>query len=107
MRKVTLALAVVSSLLLLAAPFAAADEGALQPACPSSTEVDALAVQPEASYVFEGCWTYWASGPCRDIFRDGSGGYWECKLCGTTSNPGPGQCSRISIQTLNLGYWCS
>lgn len=84
-----------------------------QAAEPSSADCGAtagelwLAGSTEASYEFEGCWTFWAAGPCFDIYRDSSGGYWQCKLCGTTSNPGPGQCTRTTIQTLNTGYWCS
>ncbi len=60
----------------------------------------------EASFTFEGCWTYFPTGPCRDIYV-GQGSYWLCKACGQTSNPGPGQCSPISLSTLNIGWWCS
>jgi hypothetical protein len=56
---------------------------------------------------FEGCWTQFASGPCRDVFRDDQGNYWICKDCGTTGNPGPGKCSQISQATLASGFWCS
>jgi len=63
--------------------------------------------QPMAGWVFEGCWAYFSAGPCYDIYRDSSGNYWKCSKCGTTKNPGPGKCSRISQQTLNQGFWCS
>ncbi|MGB7209669.1 MAG: hypothetical protein WBD27_13485 [Pyrinomonadaceae bacterium] len=59
-----------------------------------------------AARVFEGCWTFWPSGPCRAIFRTGSN-YEICGQCDASGNPGSGRCSRISIQTLNIGYWCS
>ncbi len=55
---------------------------------------------------FEGCWTYWPSGPCRAIYRNGNS-YKICGQCDDFGNPGSGGCSTISIQTLNRGYWCS
>ncbi len=58
------------------------------------------------TFTFEGCWSYWSAGPCYDIYRDDAGNYWKCKKCGTTKNP-PSGCAKISIQTLNTGYWCS
>jgi hypothetical protein len=58
-------------------------------------------------WVFEGCFTYFPSGPCRDVYRDSQGNYWICRACGTTGTPSSRTCSRISIQTLNQGYWCS
>ena len=60
-----------------------------------------------ANWTFEGCWTQFISGPCRDVFRDQQGGYWICRDCGTTGNPGPGKCNPISQGTLASGYWCS
>lgn len=60
-----------------------------------------------ANWMFEGCWSYFPSGGCRDIFRDAQGTYWRCGNCGTTQNPSSRTCSRISQQTLATGYWCS
>lgn len=102
-------LAVAGLLLAFVAPVAVASESepAEATACAAVDGGLLLGAQAEASYAFEGCWTFWAAGPCFDIYLDSSGGYWQCRLCGTTSNPGPSQCSRISIQTLNTGYWCS
>ncbi len=68
------------------------------------------AVRPAASaarWTFEGCWTQFSAGQCRDVFRDDQGNYWICKECGTTGNPGPGKCSPISQATLASGFWCS
>ena len=62
---------------------------------------------PPTTWTFEGCWTQFASGPCRDVFRDDQGNYWICKACGTTGNPTPGKCSPISSATLARGFWCS
>lgn len=65
------------------------------------------AAAPAANWVFEGCWTQFSAGPCRDVYRDQQGNYWICGGCGTTSNPGPGKCSQISPATLARGFWCS
>jgi len=66
----------------------------------------AAALAP-ATYTFEGCWAYFPAGPCYDIYRDGAGTYWICLKCGKTTNPGPSQCKKITLQQLNRGYWCS
>ena len=62
---------------------------------------------PSAKWTFEGCWTQFSAGPCRDIFRDDQGDFWICRACGTTGNPGPGKCNPISQATLASGFWCS
>lgn len=62
---------------------------------------------PAAQWTFEGCWTQFSAGPCRDIFRDNQGNYFICRACGTTGNPGPGKCNPISPATLASGFWCS
>jgi hypothetical protein len=81
--------------------------GGSSAATPLASGAPGSAVAQAGGWVFEGCWTYWPAGPCRDVYRDAAGQYWICKACGTTGNPSPGKCSRISIQTLNIGYWCS
>ena len=65
------------------------------------------AVQPAADWIFEGCWTQFQTGPCRDVFRDQQFNYYICRACGTTGNPTPGKCSPISGATLARGFWCS
>lgn len=62
---------------------------------------------PPANWTFEGCWTQFSAGTCRDVYRDQQGNAWICRECGTTGNPGPGKCSPISQATLNSGFWCS
>jgi len=62
---------------------------------------------PPANWTFEGCWTQFSAGTCRDIYRDQQGNAWICRDCGTTGNPGPGKCNPISQATLNSGFWCS
>jgi hypothetical protein len=60
-----------------------------------------------ASWTFEGCWTQFSAGTCRDVFVDQQGQHWICRECGTTGKPGPGKCSPISEATLASGFWCS
>src|ERR1051326_2464643 len=51
---------------------------------------------PTTTFTFEGCWTMYQTGPCKDVFRDDQGNYWICKDCGTTGNPTPGKCFMTS-----------
>ena len=84
--------------------------GLAQPAGKSAAvgaEVIAAAAAPQSNWVHWGCWSYFPSGGCRDIYRDPQGQYWRCSACGTTGTPGPTKCSKISTQTLATGYWCS
>jgi hypothetical protein len=92
-----LAVAVFLSTLLLAS-------GVAQPTGHNSA---ARNTAPAAKWTFEGCWTQFAAGTCRDVFRDDQGNHWICKECGTTGNPGPGKCNPISQATLASGFWCS
>ena len=65
------------------------------------------ATPPDQTRTFEGCWTFYASGQCRAIYRDSQNNYFICGNCDSSGNPGSGSCSKISQQTLNQGYWCS
>ena len=60
-----------------------------------------------ANWTFEGCWTQFSAGTCRDVFVDQQGNHWICRECGTTGKPGPGKCNPISQATLASGFWCS
>ena len=93
-----LAVAVVLFTLLLVS-------GVAQPVSRNSATRNAVA--PAAKWTFEGCWTQFSAGPCRDVFRDDQGNFWICRDCGTTGNPGPGKCNPISQATLASGFWCS
>jgi hypothetical protein len=62
---------------------------------------------PPIKFTFEGCWTQFSAGPCRDVFRDDQGNYWICRDCGTTGNPNSNKCHIISQAQLNTGFWCS
>lgn len=73
---------------------------------PSATASPAATLK-QNDRVFEGCWTFFSSGPCRAIYRDSAGKYYICGRCDSSGTPGPGGCSQISPQTLNFGFWCS
>ena len=72
-----------------------------------AAKVKASATTTTVDWVFEGCWTQYVSGPCRDVYHDAKGNYYICRDCGTTGTPTPGKCSPISSVTLSRGFWCS
>lgn len=76
-------------------------EASETPAC--SLVEDAAPVPAANGWTFEGCFTWFPAGPCRDVFRDSNGVLWICGACGTTNNPGPGKCSKLT----GSGWWCS
>ena len=98
------AVTVVLSTFFLASGIAPTDRDA---AAPNDTTVKASSAPRAANWAFEGCWTQFSAGPCRDVFRDQEGNYWICRDCGSTGNPGPGKCNPISSATLARGFWCS
>lgn len=100
-----LAVAVVLSFFFFASDVAQTTTG--NSAAGIASTVKAAPVQPANNWTYEGCWTQFPAGPCRDIYRDSQGGYWICGDCGSTSNPSSSKCSRISAGTLASGYWCS
>ena len=73
----------------------------------SAATTKGSSARPAANWIFEGCWTQFPAGPCRDVFRDEQFNYIICRDCGTTGNPTPGKCSPISQATLASGFWCS
>jgi len=77
------------------------------PVVASAATTKAASAQPVANWTFQGCWTQFSAGPCRDIYRDQQGNYYICRECGSTGNPGPGKCNPISEATLARGFWCS
>lgn len=79
-------------------PAPAEAETPAEPEVPAAPEIQAA-----ANWTFEGCFAFFASGPCLDAYRDSSGNIWICKACGTTKKPGPGQCQLLTTS----GFWCS
>ena len=61
----------------------------------------------QSSRTFEGCWTFFAAGQCKAIYRDAQNNHYICGNCDASGNPGGGKCSKISQRTLDQGYWCS
>ena len=75
---------------------------------PTGNNVDAATIYAApANWTFQGCWTQFSAGTCRDVFTDQQGQHWICRECRTTGNPGPGKCNQISSATLASGFWCS
>jgi hypothetical protein len=62
---------------------------------------------PTQGSTFWGCWSFFSAGPCRAVYRDSEGNYTICGQCDRSGTPGPGVCSPISEQTLEIGFWCS
>jgi hypothetical protein len=56
-------------------------------------------------WTFAGC--IFLGGSCKDVFIDSAGAYWVCKACGTTNNPGPGKCRKLTAYELQNALWCS
>lgn len=96
--QLTAVVAVLFTLFLSAGSAQPTDRGAAVPTA---------AAAKAANWTFEGCWTQFSAGPCRDVYRDQQGNSWICRACGTTGNPGPGKCNPISSGTLATGFWCS
>lgn len=71
----------------------------------AALSLSAFAVGAQTGWVYQGCWTPRVYGPCYDIYSDASGNYWECKACGTTTNPSPKTCGQVFPNS--FGYWCS
>ena len=94
------AVAVVLFIVFLAA-------GVAQPTGHNAATTKHSSVRAAANWTFEGCWTQFSAGTCRDVFRDQQGNFWICRDCGTTGNPSPGKCNPISQATLASGFWCS
>lgn len=101
------ALALVALLASAAAPppvdVADLAEPALQSSVCALPETPAPELMASSSWTFEGCFAYFAAGPCFDVYRDSSGTLWICKACGTTTKPGRGPCSVLTA----TGFWCS
>lgn len=72
-----------------------------------ATSLSVAAVEAQSGWVYQGCWSpYPNCVGAKDAYRDASGAFWQCKACGTTTNPGPSTCKKSS--NLNaIGYWCS
>ena len=47
------------------------------------------------------------NGQCYDVYSDGEGSLWVCKACGTTRNPGPNKCRKLTQWELQNARWCS
>ncbi|MFL6197528.1 MAG: hypothetical protein ACJ75H_25295 [Thermoanaerobaculia bacterium] len=64
------------------------------------------AVQAQTGFTKVGCWSpYPNCVGAKDVYKDANGNYWQCKACGTTTNPSTSTCYQSG--NLNaIGYWC-
>jgi hypothetical protein len=112
-RKIKLFVLAVMSIAIFSVPGAVPLTGKVVAANSAATGISTpTRVLPAASskvndLLFEGCWTFFSAGPCRAIYRDAEGNYYICGKCDSGGSPGPGSCSQISPQTLQIGFWCS
>jgi len=66
-----------------------------------------LAAQAQTTWTHVGCWSpYPNCVGAKDVYQDSTGQLWQCRACGTTTNPSPTTCYKSS--NLNsIGYWCA
>ncbi|HEX7181791.1 MAG TPA: hypothetical protein VF756_08120 [Thermoanaerobaculia bacterium] len=59
-----------------------------------------------AGWTYQGCWSpYPNCVGAKDVYTDASGSFWQCRACGTTTNPSTSTCYK-SGNLNNIGYWC-
>jgi hypothetical protein len=73
----------------------------------AAASLSVLALQAQSGWTNVGCWSpYPNCVGAKDVYQDSTGAQWECRACGTTTNPGPSTCYKVG--SLNsIGYWCS
>jgi hypothetical protein len=69
---------------------------------PAYAEELALAA---AHWTFSGC--IQLGSTCYDVYSDQQGTLWVCRACGTTNNPGPGKCRKLTAYEIANSLWCS
>lgn len=73
----------------------------------AALSLSTFAVQAQSGWTYQGCWSpYPNCVGAKDVYRDSSGQFWQCRACGTTTNPSPTTCTK-SGNLNNIGYWCS
>jgi len=100
MRRATNIIVIAMWVLLIAGAAAA---GPADVPTTSEAAVTAAPQAAEGTWTYEGCFAYFASGPCYDAYRDINGDLWICSRCGTTKNPSEQTCSPLYA----FGFWCS
>lgn len=66
-----------------------------------------FALEAYPGWTLEGCWSpYPNCVGAKDVYRDEAGHFWQCRACGTTTNPSPSTCYQ-SGNLYAIGYWCS
>jgi hypothetical protein len=58
-----------------------------------------------ANWTWSGC--IQLGSTCYDVYSDQNGTLWVCKACGTTNNPGPGKCRKLTAYEIANSLWCA
>jgi len=66
---------------------------------------DAELAAAAVNWTFYGCIELGQT--CYDVFQDSGGTLWVCKACGTTGNPSPGKCRKLTAYEIANSRWCS
>ena len=73
----------------------------------AALSLSVFAAQAQSGWVHEGCWSpYPNCVGAKDVYRDSTGQLWQCRACGTTTNPSPTSCYKSS-GLYSIGYWCA
>ena len=93
------------------------DECAASEACAAVVTVVEPAVQElvgleeEEVLIAASNWTHSGcislGGNCYDVYSDSRGTLWVCLACGTTGNPSPGKCRKLTAYEIEHSLWCS
>ena len=116
---------VLASTAVLARPGADETPACAIPAVTTVTEADILAelafaeelaAATDPAYVEElalaaANWTWYGciqlGSTCYDVYSDQNGTLWVCKACGTTGNPSPGKCRKLTAYEIANSLWCA
>jgi hypothetical protein len=58
-----------------------------------------------ANWTWSGC--IQLGSTCYDVYSDQNGTLWVCKACGTTGNPSPGKCRKLTAYEIANSLWCA
>src|SRR5262245_49918128 len=74
-------------------------------------ESPAPVLEEEDVLVAAANWTWYGcislGGNCYDVYQDNKGALWVCLACGTTGNPGPGKCRKLTAYEIAHALWCA
>ena len=75
------------------------DAVAIERLATEQAELD-LAAQ---NWTWYGCISFGSN--CYDVYQDSKGALWVCLACGTTNNPNPGKCRKLTSYEIANALW--